>query len=383
MTSTPRRYAAAARRRLARLAPDRVRRSTAPEAPPPVVGLVEQFSRRLAVGWVSVPKDHPPVKVTLHLGPVQVASTYATPGSAMSGSNSVLRGNAPKGKGKGKGDDKSGSATGELVHKWQAPNIESPSDDRRNSGGEIRTFSFRLRGIWPYARKRNRVTIRVDDRPLPIYGHGTYLVPPRNGKHTPADLRKKFDEGYLLGQTGKLQLSKKLDEDWQRRVMHLYDVVRRLVDEEFGYDVFFIYGTLLGAIREGGHIGHDVDMDVAFVSKHTHGPDAASELQQIGLKMVERGLDVRCMASALHISEPVRPRHEDRPVPHVLRRERTALLPVRLRRDHRGEARGLAGHQGDRLPRRARTGPGERRAGRVAVVRFGLAQPETRLQLEP
>jgi ubiquinone/menaquinone biosynthesis C-methylase UbiE len=302
MTSTPRRYAAAARRRLARLAPDRVRRSPAPEAPPPVIGLVEQFSRRLAVGWVSVPKDHPPVKLTLHLGPVQVASTYATPGSAMSGSNSVLRGNAPKGK--GKGEDKTDSATGELVHKWQAPNIESPSDDRRNSGGEIRTFSFRLRGIWPYARKRNRVTIRVDDRPLPIYGHGTYLVPPRNGKHTPADLRKKFDEGYLLGQTGKLQLSKKLDEDWQRRVMHLYDVVRGLVQEEFGYDVFFIYGTLLGAIREGGHIGHDVDMDVAFVSKHSRGPDAATELQQIGLKMVERGLDVRCMASALHISEP-------------------------------------------------------------------------------
>src|SRR4051812_35238572 len=200
MTSTPRRYAAAARRRLAKLAPVRMR-GTGPDVPPVVVGLVEQFSRRLAVGWVSVPADHPPVKVTLHLGQVQVASTYATPGGAMSGSNSVLRGNAPKNKGKGK-DDKGapGASAAELVHKWQAPNIESPADDQRNSGGEIRTFSFRLRGIWPYARKRNRVTIRVDGRPLPIYGHGTYLVPPANGKHTPADLAEKFEQGYLLGQ---------------------------------------------------------------------------------------------------------------------------------------------------------------------------------------
>jgi SAM-dependent methyltransferase len=262
-------------------------------------GLVEQFSRRLAVGWLSVPEGAPPVKVTLHLGPLQVAATYATPGASMSGFNSALRGKAPAGK-----DAPDEQPTDHLDHVWQLPNIASPADDRRNSKREVRTFSFRLRGIWRYAKKQTKVTVRVDGRPLPIYGHGMYLSPPTNGKSSVADLRAKLEQGYLFSQTGRLQLSKKLDEAWQRRVMDMYQQVRTVVAEELGYDVFFIYGTLLGAVREGGYIGHDIDFDAAFVSKHSRGADAAHELAQIGLLLIERGLDVRCMATALHIHDP-------------------------------------------------------------------------------
>ena len=59
-----------------------------------------------------------------------------------------------------------------LVHAWQAPPVPGPADDRRNSGRQIRTFSFRFRGVWRYLNKRTAVSVQVGEHRLPISGHG-------------------------------------------------------------------------------------------------------------------------------------------------------------------------------------------------------------------
>jgi len=275
-------------------------------SPSPVVGMVEQFSKRLVVGWISVPEDFPPVRVTLNLGKLEVASTYATPGNAMSGAQSALRqGNGVPESGTPAPDTADGAP---LAHTWQLPNIPGPSDDRRNSPRSIRTFSFRVRDIWPYVKKNTRITVRVGAQPLPIYGHGIYLNPPKRGKKSVQALREKFEQGYLFSQYGQLQLSKQLDTDWQAQVMGLYHQTREVLRESFGYDAFFVYGTLLGAVRENGYIGHDVDFDAAYVSRHTDGADAGREIQQVALALIDRGLDVQCMTAALHIHHPNDPK---------------------------------------------------------------------------
>lgn len=282
-----------------------------PDAPPgPVVGVVEHFSRRLVSGWLAVPPDAPPVQVSLHLGDLRVASTYATASPYMSGSQSALRGGGdPVGDdGDDASDDDAGRAApavgAPLVHDWQRPNLPGPPEDRRNSDGQVRVFAFKVRGIWPFVKRRTPITVRVGDRPLPIVGHGTYLTPPRNGKRSLRELRELMDRGHLLTQFGTVELAKSLDEEWQRAVMSLYGDARAFLAERFGYDAFLIGGTLLGAVREGGYIGHDVDFDAAYVSRHTTGPETARELVEIGLAFVDAGWAVECMRSNLHLMRP-------------------------------------------------------------------------------
>jgi SAM-dependent methyltransferase len=260
--------------------------------------MVEEFSKRLVTGWISLPADAPPTKVDLYLGRLKVASTYATEDGAMSGSGSALRG--------GKSADAPREA---LVHKWQVPMIKGPADDRRNSRQQVRTFAFRVRGIWPYVNKNTKISVRVAGRPLPIYKHGMFLSPRRNGAESMDVLRERLKQGYLLTQWGHIALSKKLDTEWQETVMNLYQRTRKILADEFGYDEFFVYGTLLGAVREGGYIGHDVDFDAAYVSKETDGRAAAHEFQQIALALIEHGLDVDAHVTALHITDPEDPGH--------------------------------------------------------------------------
>ncbi|CUR59601.1 hypothetical protein NOCA2640012 [metagenome] len=270
-----------------------------PLTAPAPIGLVEEFSQRLIVGWVSVPPGSPPTRVVLRLGDLQVSATYATPGPSMSGSGSVLRNPVPG----------QPAPQSRLAHPWQVPMIAGPADDRRNSPDEIRTFSFRVRGIWEYARPSTPVSVSTGGVRLPIMGHGMFLRPPHRGRRTVAELRRRFEAGYLLTQNGRIALSKQLDHEWQRAVMSLYTRVRERLSEAYGYDVFFLYGTLLGAVREGGYIGHDIDFDAGYVSDHRTGPLAAAELRDIALLLIRDGLDVDCRLTALHIVDPDHPGH--------------------------------------------------------------------------
>ena len=294
------------RRYLRSLAKAAAGRSTTPpepeqvELPPaPVVGIVEEFSRRLVRGWVVVGPEAPATRVDLYLDSLLLASTYATPDAAMSGADSVLRGGRPV--------DGAEQDVVPLVHAWQAPPVPGPEDDRRNSGRQIRTFSFRVRGVWRYLSKRTKVSVQVGEHRLPINGHGMFLLPPQRGRQSMSELRKLMRTGHVLSQDGRIQLSKTLDTEWQAQVMELYARLRAVFAEEFGHDLFFIYGTLLGAVREGGFIGHDIDMDAAYVSAERTGPAAARELAAIALRLIELGYEVECHTTALHVTDPRQP----------------------------------------------------------------------------
>ena len=166
--------------------------SSTPPAPRPVVsGVVEEFSPRLVVGWVSVPADAAPTRVDLFVNNFRLTSTYATPDAAMSGVNSVLR----RG---GQPETGAGGPTRARVHHWQAPPIAGPADDRRNSDQQIRTFSFGVPGLWPYVRRGTRITVRVDGSRCRSKATALTSPRPREGSTRSPELRAEARAGLRV-----------------------------------------------------------------------------------------------------------------------------------------------------------------------------------------
>jgi len=61
---------------------------------------------------------------------------------------------------------------------------------------------------------------------------------------------------------------------------------------EAGVDAFPAYGTLIGAIREQDFIGHDNDVDLGYVSRHTHPLDVIRESYRLQRTLREQGYAV-------------------------------------------------------------------------------------------
>jgi SAM-dependent methyltransferase len=69
----------------------------------------------------------------------------------------------------------------------------------------------------------------------------------------------------------------------------LLDVLR----DEAGVPAFVAYGTLLGAVRNGRLIGHDNDVDLAYVSEHPHPVDVVREGFRVERALRRAGFSVR------------------------------------------------------------------------------------------
>ena len=276
----------ALRTRARRLIPARIRPGR-PSRQLGAPGMVELFTRKVVKGWVSVPADAPPTRVTLHLDDLQLVSTYASP--------------EKPGATRGRRARPSGEPTGPRQP------LPGPGEDHRNTGQQIRWFRFRVADMWRFCDSSTSVSVRVDGAPLAIAGHGMFLVPPRPGRRSVEDLRRKLRTGHVISWKGQLQLSKQHDVEWQQQVLGLFERTRETLRETHQYDAFFVYGTLLGAVREGTYLGHDADFDAAYVSSESDPDKVTDELVEISLALIEHGLNVKCLRTHLHISDPAEP----------------------------------------------------------------------------
>ena len=250
-------------------------------------GMVEEFSRRRIDGWVAGPEGHP-------------AGTHRRP-----------------------------------AQRHRGHRVMGDRCQRRDQAQQLVRSAFvpvLPRGhLAASSRTSDRISVLADGVALPIYKVGLYLSPQRSGAATPDELRAQMNEGYVFEQYGKLSLSKQRDTEWQQRVMTLFGEVRAFVKERFGHDVFFIYGTLLGAVRDDGFIGHDIDLDCAFLSDAGRRPGGRGAAARHRVRADRRGLPDRGVPGSPARRE--RRGHADRPVPHLLRRAGFPRAAVRGRRD--------------------------------------------------
>ena len=166
---------------------------------------------------------------------------------------------------------------------------------------EKRHFRFALYDFWRFAHRGDKITVRVGRQVIPLENGQWFFHPRRNGKEDTNSLRERFERGEIFGQGGKIQLSRVADTQWQHHVIRLYHEVSGLLERDFGYQAFLFNGTLLGAVRENGFIGHDRDFDSAYISRQTDPRSAAAELYEISLALIERGYSVVPKSSCIAI----------------------------------------------------------------------------------
>lgn len=239
------------RRRLRHL---RARRNRTGFTRPVLDAGVDVFERRSIAGWVSVRRRAGSTPVELCVNGQSVARTWAAPAG---------------------GDD----------------------------ADTLLRFRFAVTDLWKYVKRTDRVSVRIGGQAVPIADRGTSYRPRRDGDASLADLRRLLAEGHVFGQDGRLRLSKTLDTGWQSAVLGLYDRVNAVLSDRLGTRAFLCYGSLLGVVRDGGFIGHDVDFDCAYLSRHRTGRAAADELGDVALALIDAGFNVIPKRTCLAISD--------------------------------------------------------------------------------
>jgi hypothetical protein len=100
-------------------------------------------------------------------------------------------------------------------------------------------------------------------------------------------------EGKPLGLDKSNRLSRTFDSRSPEQVAPLLDSIQQVLDaiRDAGVEAFLAYGTLLGAVRQGGLIGHDSDADLGYVSRHSHPADVILESFRLQRHLAELGLE--------------------------------------------------------------------------------------------
>ncbi len=80
----------------------------------------------------------------------------------------------------------------------------------------------------------------------------------------------------------------------------IMDAVERVVADlvSCGIEPYLMYGCLLGAVRDGHMIGHDTDVDLAWLSACTHPFDIIRETSRVVRRMRELGWSVVSLSAA-------------------------------------------------------------------------------------
>jgi hypothetical protein len=107
-----------------------------------------------------------------------------------------------------------------------------------------------------------------------------------------AELEAHLASGHVFTKFGALKPSHTAES--KAAMLALFDDVSEILRDETGYELYPFYGNLLGAIREGDFVAHDVGaFDAAYVSRHTSPAEVRQEFIAVCKAMVAHGIFLR------------------------------------------------------------------------------------------
>jgi hypothetical protein len=84
-----------------------------------------------------------------------------------------------------------------------------------------------------------------------------------------------------------------LDADSKRAVLDFFEEVSKIIETATGQPVFPFYGNLLGAVREGDFIAHDVDgFDIIYLCNSNQPGEVKAEVARVRHLLIEREYDL-------------------------------------------------------------------------------------------
>jgi hypothetical protein len=101
-------------------------------------------------------------------------------------------------------------------------------------------------------------------------------------------MQARLDEGYVFTKDGRLRPGH--DADSKHAVLDLFEEVSSVIVTGTGQPVFPFYGNLLGAVREGDFIAHDVDgFDIMYLCSGHEPGEVKVEVARVCHLLIERG----------------------------------------------------------------------------------------------
>jgi hypothetical protein len=164
-------------------------------------------------------------------------------------------------------------------------------------------FALRADQLLEYLGDGDVLTVEARDRKLHLdgYGSGALVV---TGYPSRADaLERRLDNGAVFTKFGKLRPGNSPKR--KRSTLDRFEAIRALVEAEHDLHCTPMYGNLLGAIRDGDFIPHDVGgFDAGYVSAHRAPAQIRAEFVAVCRTLLRAGyhLELEPWAAAIRRS---------------------------------------------------------------------------------
>ena len=116
---------------------------------------------------------------------------------------------------------------------------------------------------------------------------------------------EKFKQNVAEGKIKDKWYFYKRNENVKNALIQDMNTLTKFIKEKLNFDIYLVYGTLLGIIRENNFIEHDNDVDFAYLSKQTNIKDVLQEFKSI--TDILRNYDILskiCGNGHLHVWSP-------------------------------------------------------------------------------
>lgn len=195
-----------------------------------------------------------------------------------------------------------------LLINGHVVNRTTTTQRRKENGEEVfNGFTFPMRPLWKRLGNGDTIQVRAGDRPLEIEGAGATFEIRNSRESRVPEMLALLEQGFIINKAGSLQKPLNADAAHTASAMQLFEEVSAVLSDVGSYQCFIIYGTLLGAVREGDFIGHDDDIDAIYISKATSPPAVKVEFAEVCQTLAAHGFEVEMKSMGAKISRPGQP----------------------------------------------------------------------------